>query len=122
MLSGRLRKVSASIVSQKYLDIILCATLPPAGRRSLRAAILLPGRFERPHNLNSHYRAGTEDAASRRVKSYGAARGDYEANGAVQMAPDQFDCGLEDYLPTGGGVAALFVKELLGRPVANCMP
>jgi hypothetical protein len=33
----------------------------------------------------------------------GAIQGDYEANGAVRMAPDQFDCGLEDHLPAGWG-------------------
>jgi hypothetical protein len=81
---------------------MLCVTLPPVGRRSLRAAISLQGRFERPHDLNSYHRAGTEEHASRRVKSYGAARRDYEANSAVQRAPDQFDCGLEDPLPTEG--------------------
>jgi hypothetical protein len=31
------------------------------------------------------------------------------------MAQDNFDCGLEDRLPTGGGVAMLSLKELLGR-------
>jgi hypothetical protein len=31
------------------------------------------------------------------------------------MALDEFDCGLEDRLSTGGGVAVLFVRELLGR-------
>jgi hypothetical protein len=40
-------------MSQKYLGIILCATLPPVGTRSLRAAISLQGRFERPHDPNS---------------------------------------------------------------------
>jgi hypothetical protein len=94
--------LTASIEFQKYLGIILCATLLPGGRRSLRAAISLQGRFERPHNLNSYHRAGSEDHANRRVKSYKAARGDHEANGAVQGASDQCDCGLEDRLPTGG--------------------
>jgi hypothetical protein len=32
-----------SIMSQKYLGIILCTTQPPAGRRSLKAAISLQG-------------------------------------------------------------------------------
>jgi hypothetical protein len=45
----------------------------------------------------------------------GAAWWEYQANSAFRVAPDQFDCGLEDRLPTGGGVAVLFVKELLGR-------
>jgi hypothetical protein len=64
----------SSIVSQKYLGIVLRTTLPPAGGRSLRAAISLQGRFERPHNLNTYHRAGTEEHANRRVKSYGAAQ------------------------------------------------
>jgi hypothetical protein len=44
-----------------------------------------------------------------------APRQDYEANGAIQIALDEFDYGLEDRLPPGGRVAVLFVKELLGR-------
>jgi hypothetical protein len=62
-----------------------------------------------------HSRVGTGEQASRSVKSYGATRSDYEANGAVQGALEKFDCGLEDHLPAGGGVAVLFVKELVGR-------
>jgi hypothetical protein len=34
----------------------------------------------------------------------GAARGDYEAKGAVQMAPDELDCGLEEH-PRGAPAA-----------------
>jgi hypothetical protein len=48
-------------------------------------------------------RVGTEEQASRSVKSYGATRGDYEANGAVQRVLEQIDCGLEDHLPAWGG-------------------
>jgi hypothetical protein len=37
-----------SVASQKYLGIIFCATLPPVGRRSLRAAISLKGVLNAP--------------------------------------------------------------------------
>jgi hypothetical protein len=47
--------------------------------------------FERdPCSPDIYHRAGTEEHASRRVKSHGAAQSDFEANGAVQVAPDQF--------------------------------
>jgi hypothetical protein len=36
------------VVSQIYLEIILCAILPPAGRRSRRTAISIQGLFEGP--------------------------------------------------------------------------
>jgi hypothetical protein len=55
-----------NVMSQKYHGIMLCATLPPVGRRSLRAAISLQGQFERPHHLNSFHRTGTEEHATRR--------------------------------------------------------
>jgi hypothetical protein len=67
------------------------------GGCSLRTAILLQVRFERPHNPNSHPLVGTEEQASRSATSSGAARGDYEAKGAVQIAMDNFDCGLEEH-------------------------
>jgi hypothetical protein len=78
-----------------------------SGGCSLRTAILPQVRFERPHNLNSHHRVGTEEHASRSATSSGAARGDYEAKGAVQMALDEFDCGLEEHPPEHSGSAQL---------------
>jgi hypothetical protein len=60
--------------------------------------------FERdPHDPDIYQRAGTEEHASRSATSSGAARGDYEANGAVQMALDDFDCGLEEHPPRCSG-------------------
>jgi hypothetical protein len=73
-------------------------------------------RFERPHDPDSHHRAGTgmahgagRTAQGKAINTMlssalylgpctvcGAARGDYEAKGAVQMAQDNFDCGLEE--------------------------
>jgi hypothetical protein len=65
-------------------------------------------RFERPDNLNSHHWAGTEEHAGRSATSYGAARGHYEAKGAVQMALDELDCGLEEHSPGRLGCVDLF--------------
>jgi hypothetical protein len=40
--------------------------------------------------------------------SSGAARGDYEAKGAVQIALDEFDCRLEEQPPGSSGWVGLF--------------
>jgi hypothetical protein len=46
---------------------------------------------------NPHRWVGTEEHAQRSAISSRAARGDYEAKGAVQIAQDEFDCVLEEH-------------------------
>ena len=47
-----------------------------------------------------------------RVPPVGIFRGDYEANGAVQMALDEFDCGLEEHPPGCFGWVELFASVM----------
>jgi hypothetical protein len=98
-----------SVLSHKFVANLSCAGAPRGC--SFRTAILPQVRFERPHNPNSHHRVGTEEHASRSATSSWAAREDYEAKGAVQIATDNFDCGLEEH--PRGAPAALSYSHVL---------
>jgi hypothetical protein len=78
------------------------AAPPHVERCSLRAAISPQCHRQRPiTSIRSPGRHGR--GCQSESFSSGATRGDYEANGAVQGAPEQIDCGLEDHFPTRVG-------------------
>jgi hypothetical protein len=101
MLQGALKvqdKTRQALLSIRALKN--SAASPHVGRWPLRAAISPQCHRQRPiasiRSPGRHRRACLSESFSS-----GATLGDYEANGAVQGALWQIDCGLEDHLPTG---------------------